>query len=320
MASSSSSSSHAPVAEPPPKYYEYKERLLVSPVVKKSNTSSSSTVHWFLRFETHQQQLVATTRSSSPESPPFFFFTPLSPSDIPALLQSYQAVRILIQVSNAASSSFPASPLDTATSAAASIQPLGSSEGRLNATINTGDHDHGDGVIHSPAGVRIAVDFFVQENDGNDGSNKNEDSNDSSNLLVDRFASLLQEISARRWVLASLASIQEPRRLHRFIHQEEVVAVMPYNNNNNNNIINSTVVKMRMRRHRLSITLPMDGHALSAEAMVSFTTAFNPCAASASRRNNNTVEFAHAPDLVESLVGQSSRHAKCGWRKSTRRT
>jgi Gpi16 subunit, GPI transamidase component len=258
-------------------------------------------VHWFLRFETHQQQqqqqqqqqLVTTattpttsttstnthpesSSSSSSSSSSPFFFTPLSPPDIPSLLQSYQADRILIQVSNAASSSFPSSPLLDGAASGIIIPPLGSSEGQNNNASKKSDDSS---AIHSPAGVRIAVDFVLQENDpAEDGSSNNDGS--SSNDLVDRFVALLQEISARRWVLASLASAQEPRRLHRFIHQEEAPAE-PFNKNDKNYNSTSKNTKMMTRRHRrLSIMLPTDGHALSAEAMVAFTTAFNPCASS----------------------------------------
>ena len=111
--------------------------------------------------------------------------------------------------------------------------------------------------------VMVMVDFLVPVESS---------SSVHENFLENTFVRVLEQIAAQRWILASLVSIKEPERLHRKIIQHHELQSHEFNN--------STATTMT--RHRLSITLPLDGHAMSSEGLKSLSSSLNPCATSSS--------------------------------------
>jgi phosphatidylinositol glycan class T len=149
--------------------YSHKERLLIAP------TLESGVFQSHVRVEAHTS--IDVLNGMSDHSTAI-----TSSQSLLELLETYEALRVTIQVRNVASQSFPSNPLEQ-------IQPLDSLL---------------PGTVTGPSGVSVTAQFLNSDNDNSEA----------------RFLSLLCELVGRRMLAAPLVTLNK-RRLYRHVQQQQ---------------------------------------------------------------------------------------------------
>ena len=246
--------------------FSYRERIVVAPVqwpLGSTTRTPEQSAPKFLHVRMESSMTLTTTTDAS-NTHVVGSITPFPRRQVREILQRHNATRILVKVGTSSSHTFGIHPLD-------SVAPWPND-------VNHKD-DHQDSRLDlGPSGVLVRATFrlptpFILDGDDDDKNNSNDQVIKAWGKA--QFHALLQDLMARRILLAPLFSVSI-RRLHRHVMSTWTTTV-PDNNNNNNNDKASSLPSSSSSFVTYELVLPMEGAALSSEGMHAFTTALAPC-------------------------------------------